>query len=78
MTPEEREQIKRIEHVERLEQENARLRTALAGVRTLFSGNSKYYIRKLGAPITNGDQDQIDAVFIAIDAALEPEKEQQG
>jgi len=48
----------------------------------LFTEPSPFYIKKLGGPITNGDQKKIDDVFIALDAALteaaaqEPQKEQ--
>lgn len=46
------------------------LMIALRMVRRLFGEGSPLFIKKLGGPITNGDQDKIDAPFIAIDRAL--------
>ena len=43
---------------------------ALKGVNALFSDEPLFDIKKLGSPITNGDQERIDRVFIAIDAAI--------
>ena len=53
-------------------------REALEGIQRLFSGSSQFYIKKLGSPMTNGDQDQIDAVFGKIANVLrEPIDEQR-
>lgn len=52
---------------------NEELLTTLKAVRGLFANTSPFYIRKLGAPITNADQSRIDAVFIAVDAAIASE-----
>ena len=44
--------------------------SALKGVKALFSNTSPFYIKKLGAPITNADQERIDKVFIAVEKAI--------
>lgn len=52
--------------------ESTNLREALYGVVNLFVPPSPFYIKKLGMPITNGDQDTIDTAFMKADAALAP------
>jgi len=58
------------------------LREALRGWKELFADDMPFIIAKVGGGMTNGDQDAIDRVLIATDAALteaaaqEPQKEQ--
>jgi hypothetical protein len=40
---------------------------ALKALKELFAEPSPFYIKKLGAPITKGDQDKIDAAFVKLD-----------
>lgn len=55
--------------VERLKR-IAELREALTAVLNLFRDPSPFYIKKLGSPITNGDQALIDNAFIKAEATL--------
>lgn len=50
---------------------NKALLEAAKGVKKLLEEPSPFYLKKLGGSITNGDQKQIDDVFIALDAAIE-------
>lgn len=50
---------------------HAELMKALDGLMDLFHDPSPFYIKKLGSPITNGDQDKIDDVFANAQDALE-------
>lgn len=43
---------------------------ALDGLMDLFCDPSPLYIKKLGGPITNGDQDRIDEAFVVGQDAL--------
>jgi hypothetical protein len=51
-----------------------KMREALQAVVGLFR-DSSFYIKKLGLPITNGDQERIDRAFILAEAALKGEGE---
>jgi hypothetical protein len=44
--------------------------SALRRVKELFAEPSPFFIKKLGAPITNADQERIDKTFIAIENAI--------
>lgn len=44
--------------------------SALKGLVALFTGEPKFYIQKLGSPITNADQSVIDAAFIAANKVI--------
>lgn len=73
----ERQLTAALARVRDLEQELATLRTAaegmekaLDGLMDLFCDPSPFYIKKLGSPITNGDQDRIDNAFVVGQEAL--------
>jgi hypothetical protein len=55
----------------KLEADNKALLDAAKGVKKLLEEPSPFYLKKLGGSITDGDQKQIDDVFIALDAAIE-------
>jgi hypothetical protein len=62
---------KRDEIIDRLRADNKALLDAAKGVKKLLEEPSPFYLKKLGGSITDGDQKQIDDVFIALDAAIE-------
>lgn len=62
----------------RLREQVTRLEIALRGVVNLFKDPSPFYIRKLGPPITNGDQEVIDGAFICAENALSRTAETPG
>lgn len=49
---------------------NQDLLAALKAVEALFRDGSPFYISKLGAPMTNGDQEVIDRAFVASSTAI--------